>query len=96
MILLKHVYLPLPVGAFPIKFAVLAGREMVTQAVEAFGDTNVACAFLASLAEFLVVLIVMAFTAFRATEDVQSAVKAPVSPHHALAAEGLNLLVDPS
>ena len=53
-------------------------------------------AFLAGFAESLMGLVVVVFATFGASQDIRGAVVAPVSPHHALAAEGLYLLVDPA
>ena len=67
---LESVDLPLAVSAMLVEFTIFAGGEVIAQAVEALGDTNMTGSFLAGIAEFLVVLVVVAFAALGASKDV--------------------------
>ena len=68
--LLEGVDLPFTVGTSFIEFAILTGGKMVAKAVEAFGHANVPGPFFASFAELFMVLIVVAFAALGAPQDV--------------------------
>ena len=96
VIFLELVNLPLTISALAIKLAVFAGRKVVAEAAKALWYANVARSFFAGFAEFLAVFVVVTLTALRASENVRSAVEATMAPHHALPAERLDLLIDPS
>ena len=70
MVAFEGIYLPFTVSTVFIELAIFAGGKMVAQAIEAFGDANVTGPFLASLAELLMVLVIMSLAALRAPKDV--------------------------
>ena len=85
----------LTASAVLIENAFATIREMITAAVVALGDAYFARAVLACFAELLVVLIVVSFSTFLASEHVRRAIIVTVPPDQALEAHRVYLFIDP-